>query len=225
LHSFNLTDGANPYAGLLLAADGNFYGASSQGGAYGYGTVFKITPAGALTTLHSFDGTDGASPYAGLIQATDGNFYGTTYAGGTQNIGTIYVITQAGALTTLHSMVNPEGGFPYGGLVQGTDGNFYGTTDMGGSDGFGTVFKLSVGLGPFVKTLPASGQAGASVAIFGTDLTGAGSVAFDGMAASFTVVSPSEIITAVPAGATTGTVQVTTPGGTLSSNMPFRVLP
>ena len=89
----------------------------------------------------------------------------------------------------------------------------------------GTVFSLSVGLGPFVETQPTYGKVGAVVKILGTDLTGATSVSFNGTAAAFTVVSTSEITTTVPAGATSGTVQVVTPSGTLSSNVPFRVLP
>ena len=72
-----------PYAGLVQATDGNFYGTTNDGGANdGYGTIFKITPSGTLTTLHSFDRTDGEDPEAGLVQDTDGNFYGTAYAGG-----------------------------------------------------------------------------------------------------------------------------------------------
>ena len=76
LHEFaGGTDGAAPGAGLIQAADGNFYGTTSQGGASNAGTVFQLTPAGALTVLYAFTGgtTDGATPYAGLIQATDGN--------------------------------------------------------------------------------------------------------------------------------------------------------
>jgi uncharacterized protein (TIGR03437 family) len=80
-----------------------------------------------------------------------------------------------------------------------------------------------VGLEPFVETLPTSGKVGEAVKILGTSLTGATSVTFDGTAAIFTVVSASEITTTVPTGATTGTVQVVTPGGTLSSNVPFTV--
>jgi uncharacterized protein (TIGR03437 family) len=80
-----------------------------------------------------------------------------------------------------------------------------------------------MGLGPFVETQPASGAAGAAVTILGTDLTGATSVTFNGTPAVFTVVRASEITTAVPAGASTGTVQVATPGGTLLSNVAFRV--
>lgn len=87
LHSFcsqaNCADGARPYAGLIQARDGNFYGTTFSGGADGVsGTVFKITPGGKLTTLHSFDRTDGAFPLAALVQATSGYFYGTTSGGG-----------------------------------------------------------------------------------------------------------------------------------------------
>jgi hypothetical protein len=80
-----------------------------------------------------------------------------------------------------------------------------------------------VGLGPFVATQPTFGPGGAAVTILGTDLTGATSITFNGTPAVFTVVRASEITTTVPVGATTGTVQVVTPGGTLSSNGPFRV--
>jgi len=109
--------------------------------------------------------------------------------------------------------------------VQHTNGNLYGTTDDGGANGYGTVFRLSAGLGPFVVTLPTSATVGAAVKILGTNLTGATRVRFNGTAAAFTVASSSEITTTVPAGATTGTVEVVTPSGTLSSNAPFRVRP
>ena len=88
LHSFDVTDGAHPYAALIQATDGNFYGMTYSGGASNSncttgtcGTVFKMTPSGMLTTLHSFDKTDGARP-TGLVQDTDGTFYGTTLDGG-----------------------------------------------------------------------------------------------------------------------------------------------
>lgn len=81
LHSFDLTDGANPYGELVQGADGNLYGTTVQGG-LSYGTVFEITPKGTLTTLHNFDFTDGAFPYGALVQGPDGNLYGTTYTGG-----------------------------------------------------------------------------------------------------------------------------------------------
>jgi uncharacterized repeat protein (TIGR03803 family) len=76
------TDGAYPHAGLVQGAGGQLYGTTYGGGTYDYGTVFKITPSGTLTTLHSFESTDGAYPYAGLVQGIDGKFYGTTYGVG-----------------------------------------------------------------------------------------------------------------------------------------------
>src|SRR5271165_4179037 len=67
-------DGGYPFAGLVQASDGNFYGTTTEGGPYDNGTVFRMTPSGALTTLHGFDGSDGGDPWAVLVQATDGNF-------------------------------------------------------------------------------------------------------------------------------------------------------
>jgi uncharacterized repeat protein (TIGR03803 family) len=228
------TDGANPVAGLVQAANGDFYGTTQAGGANNNndGTVFKITPGGTLTTLHRFCSQigcpDGQVPTAALVQATDGNLYGTTGAGGNGG-GTIFKIAPSGALTTVYLFCSQtgcaDGEGPYAGLVQGTNGDFYGTTEAGGAHGYGAVFSLSVGLGPFVETRPTSGKVGAAVKILGTNLTGATSVRFNGTAAVFNVVSKSEITTTVPAGASTGRVQVVTPRRTLSSNVPFRVLP
>jgi uncharacterized repeat protein (TIGR03803 family) len=228
-------DGQQPAAGLVQAANGNFYGTTFFGGANGKGTVFEITPAGTLTTLHSFDGTDGSGPQAGLVQATDGNFYGVTTYGGNNSYplnncgsscGTVFEITSGGTLTTLYSFCKeaycPDGYYPEG-LVQGTDGTFYGTASAGGARNVGTAFSLSTGLGPFVTTLPTSGNIGTPVTILGTSLTGATSVTFNGKAAAFTVISATEITTTVPTGATTGVVKVVRPSGTLSSNVSFRI--
>jgi uncharacterized repeat protein (TIGR03803 family) len=153
--------------------------------------------------------------------------YGTTSSDGTHGGGTVFKITPSGTLTTLYSFCSQsgctDGGDPTAALVQDTNGNLYGTTYEGGAHGYGTVFRLSVGLGPFVKTQPTSGKVGAAIKILGTDLTGATSVTFNGTAAVFKVVSKSLITTTVPSGATTGTVEVTTPKGTLKSNVVFRV--
>ena len=232
LHSFDGTDGEYLYAGLVQATNGNFYGTTYLGGANDYGTVFEITSGGTLTTMHSFDFTDGAEPLGGLVQARTGNFYGTTSAGGSIGAGTVFEITAAGTLTTLYNFCTAteceDGELPATGLVQGTNGDLYGTTFGGGSGGTlgdGTVFSLAVGLQPFVETRPTSGKVGTAVRILGTDLTGATSVTFNGAAAVFKVVSSSLITTTVPAGATTGNVQVVTPSRTLTSNKKFHVLP
>jgi uncharacterized repeat protein (TIGR02543 family) len=140
------TDGAAPFARLAQGADGNFYGTTSNGGANGYGTVFKITPSGTLTT-YSLNYMDGVTPIAGLVQGTDGNFYGTTQNGGANYYGTIFKMTPAGTLTALYSFCSQtsctDGVSPWAGVVQATDGNFYGTTIGGGTTLAGTVFKIT----------------------------------------------------------------------------------
>jgi hypothetical protein len=137
-------------------------------------------------------------------------------------------------LTTLHDFCPqrgcPDGSYPVAPLVQATNGSFYGTTLFGGASsaclgGCGTVFGISVGLSPFVETRPGSGKTAATVRILGTSLSGSTSVTFNGTVATFKVISPSLIGATIPAGATTGPVQVVTPSGTLTSNVNFRVLP
>ena len=151
LHSFaGGTDGSYPFAGLVLAADGNLYGTTTGTGDESPGTVFKTTTTGNFTTLYNFchltDCTDGQFPYAGLVQATDGNFYGTTeQGGGSANLGTVFqFIASTRTLNTLHSFSGSDGENPYAGLVQATDGNFYGTTSAGGnSNNAGTAFEIT----------------------------------------------------------------------------------
>ncbi|MGD0058246.1 MAG: choice-of-anchor tandem repeat GloVer-containing protein [Verrucomicrobiia bacterium] len=134
-----------PFASLVQATDGNFYGTVGSGGTSNNGTVFRITPTGSLTNLHSFaaSGSDGANPSAELVQGSDGSFYGTTYSGGTSNNGTVFQITPTGTLTSLHSFTGLDGSNPQAGLVEGSDGNFYGTTYLGGASGSGAVFRIT----------------------------------------------------------------------------------
>ena len=143
----NCSDGAEPYGALVQADDGNLYGTVTGGGAYGDGTVFKITLSGTFTTLHSFVGaTDGAYPYAALLQARDGNFYGTTFEGGSHSAGTVFKVTPSGVLTTLHNFAGlpTDGALSTSALVQADGGNFYGTASIGGADDYGTVFRLTL---------------------------------------------------------------------------------
>ena len=134
----------------MQAKDGNLYGTTQGGGAFGGGTIFKLTPGGVLTTLHSFDRlTDGCNPSAALIQAKDGNVYGTTRDGGISEggmtgSGTIFKLTPGGVLTTLH--VFDFRSSPGAALMQASNGTLHGTTP-GGPDlfGGGTVFKLPLG--------------------------------------------------------------------------------
>ncbi len=220
---------------MIQAADGNLYGTTYSGGGYGGGSFFTMTLAGDMTYLYYFcpPVNCGTKPAVGVIQATDGNFYGTTSSGGTNEVGTVYRMTPTGGLAVLHSFCSETGctsGWIPKGLIQATDGNFYGVTASGGDStncaaGCGTVFRLSTGLAPFVEATPNFGTAGSIAYILGNNLTGTSSVTFNGVPATFSVVSSTYIKAAVPSGATTGTIEVTTPSGTLSSNVAFQVRP
>jgi uncharacterized repeat protein (TIGR03803 family) len=138
------SSGSVPYGGLVQGQDGNFYGTSLWGGAYGNGMVFRLTAGGSLTGIQSLTKTDGANPACTLVQGADGNFYGTAQNGGTNGgWGTIFKVTPTGLLTSLLSFANTNGALPVAGLTQDGHGTFYGTTYAGGAYGAGTVFKLA----------------------------------------------------------------------------------
>jgi uncharacterized repeat protein (TIGR03803 family) len=216
IHSFcaqrpGCTDGATPYAGLVEDANGNLYGTTFYGGANGYGSVFEITAGRQFVLVHSFDNTDGAYPNSALILASDGNLYGTA--------NTIFQITAGNEFYSLYTFCGCTSP-----LLQATDGTFYGTTMGGGTSNNGTIYSFSTGLGPLVETVPTAAKVGAHIIILGNNLAGSTAVSFNGVAASFTVVSNSEITATVPTGATTGTISVTTSTSALNSNPAFQVL-
>jgi uncharacterized repeat protein (TIGR03803 family) len=98
LYSFGYTggDGTYPWASLVRDAKGNLYGTTFDGGAYDYGTVFKVDKSGKETVLYSFTGArgDGYYPIAGLVRdALSGNLYGTTSGGGVYNNGMVFKLT------------------------------------------------------------------------------------------------------------------------------------
>ena len=145
-------DGAYPYGSLVVGIDGNLYGATWWGGTTGYGTLFKLTLGGQLTTLHTFclqtGCPDGEYPWGYLITDNQGNFYGTASAGGAEGSeGTVFRLAPSGALTVLHTFCAhgkcPDGRVPNGGLILAPGGILYGTTQSGGAYGKGTVFSLT----------------------------------------------------------------------------------
>jgi uncharacterized repeat protein (TIGR03803 family) len=225
----NCADGAYPQATLVQDANGNLYGTTLNGGAYGNGTVFEITPTDQYIVIHSFnanDDTDGAFPQSAPTLANDGNLYGTTANGGNEGHGNIYQITPEGTYTSLYSFCNATTCSAYDaayGLLQGTDGIFYGATADGGAHGDGVVYSFSNNLSPLVKTVPVAAAVGARVIVLGKGLTGTTSVTFNGVSAAFTVESDTYLTATVPAGATTGVVSVVTPSGTLDSYPQFLV--
>ncbi|WP_175597354.1 choice-of-anchor tandem repeat GloVer-containing protein [Peristeroidobacter soli] len=132
-------DGSEPSSPLLEGNDGNFYGMTDQGGTYGEGTVYRITPAGAETVLWSFGGPgDGWAPTGQLLQASDGNFYGITWDGGPGTRGAIFRLTPNGEERVMLFLGDYDlDANWYSGLIQGRDGNLYGQAEM-------ALFKMTL---------------------------------------------------------------------------------
>ncbi len=232
-YTFDVTHGDQPYSPLIQGNDGNFYGTITGGGSTGLGTVFKLTPTGKITVLFNFAAGAGPSvPYAGLVQATDGFFYGNTFQGGTKSDGAVFRINANGQLSSLHDFDATTGAIPEVTLLQHTNGILYGDTVQGGTSipacgnlGCGVFYRWNAGLKPFVSLVSTSGKIGKIIEILGQGFTGTTGVSFNGVAATFKVVSATYMTAVVPTGATTGSVTVATPGGTLTSNKIFRVTP
>ena len=134
-------------ASLIVDSNNNIFGTRSAGGAYEYGTIFKIdTSNNTLTTLYDF--RSGDQPYQSiskLLLSAEGKLYGTTRSGGTNFSGTAFEFSLDNqSLTTLVSFSEQLGRDPHSGLIADNLGNFYGTTYLGGPGGYGTVFKLAV---------------------------------------------------------------------------------
>ena len=148
----NGTDGSLPGAGPIRDGNGNLYGTTSEGGAYGFGTVWEVTPSGTETVLWSFGNRkDGSEPQASPTLDGEGNLYGTTYYGGVYTCtyglgcGTVWKVTPSGTETVLYSF-NPEkgdGNRSAGAVAIDSEGNIYGTCHAGGALGSGTVFGLT----------------------------------------------------------------------------------
>ena len=146
LHAFaaSAPQGAVPFGGVIRDAAGNLYGATYNGGALGFGTVFKVNCQGIQTVLHSFtNGADGGFPSGNLIVDSAGNLYGTAQSGGTANAGVVYKVNPNGQETVLYSFTGgDDGGFPDSSVILDPAGDLYGTTNRGGTGGVGVVFEL-----------------------------------------------------------------------------------
>lgn len=178
----NCIDGANPAAGLIEDAAGNFYGTTVLGGINGGGTVFKLAPDGngyTESVLYSFCSqsqgsaacTDGVNPQGGLLEDSSGNLYGTTWLGGTgvtlvngaYGYGTVFMLAPSGSgynYTVLYNFCPTnskglclDGAAPLGALIEDASGALYGTTALGGAGTQGTVFKLSPNSSGYAETV------------------------------------------------------------------------
>jgi len=146
------SDGGELKSSLIFDGAGNLYGTTYEGGLFGYGTVFELSPNGNggwnERVLYSFTGgADGGYPYSNLIFDSEGDLYGTTIFAGANGYGVVFELSPVGASwteTVLHTFANsPDGANPWSGLIFDPAGNLYGTTWDGGSNGSGTVFELS----------------------------------------------------------------------------------
>jgi len=139
-------DGGIPNGGLVIDKAGNLYGTTFNGGSAGYGTVYKLSASGALSTLYSFpDTAHGMYPNAALLRDNAGDLYGTTQYGGASDRGTVFKLDSAGNETVLYSFSGADGAYPESQLAMDSSGNLYGTTIEGGASNSGTVFRLTPG--------------------------------------------------------------------------------
>jgi uncharacterized repeat protein (TIGR03803 family) len=145
------SNGAEPYAGVVLDKNGNLWGTTYLGGANDDGTVFEIAKGSrAITTIGSFDGTDGENPYDNVTVDAAGNLYGTTSSGGSNEQGAVFEIASGSkTITDLYNFTGgADVGTPVGGITVDAKGNLFGTTNQifGGT---GTIFEIAHGTGAF----------------------------------------------------------------------------
>ncbi len=213
---------------LLQATNGKLYGTAAFGGANRAGSIFEVSLDGTYKVLHQYSETRTGAPTF-LTEASDGNLYGVTNGNAFgPALNTLYRITTAGSYERLQVLEAGAIGSCPCWLTQGSDGRFYGTSMNGGPVGLGTAWIWDLGLPkplPGVRALvPASGPVGTAVTIWGKNLLGTTAVTFNGIPASnFRNISSEYVSAAVPPGATSGPVVVTTPNGTATSPRSFSV--
>jgi len=230
LHSFDpSTEGSVPIGPVMIGIDDNFYGTTSGGGSASAGILFQLASSGTYKVLHNFQSaTEGNDSMAGLVQGSDKFLYGVMSAGGTKGYGTLYRVNIAGTkFQVLHQFDYPTGGYPASTPTLHTNGTLYGTTTKGGSEENGTsgiIFSFTNGLKPFAALQLWAGKPGASVGIFGQGFSAATGVKFGNVAANYSVVSDTYVVATVPSGAKTAPVNVSEPGGNLSTLRKFKVI-
>ena len=212
---------------LVQAGNGMLYGTAAMGGKNRGGAIFQLSLDGSYKLLYEFAGSVSGLPTF-LTVASDGNIYGV--AQGQYQFGgpsSLFRVTPAGQFETLQYLSGLQIGTCPCWLTEGSDGLFYGTT-MSGGEGIGTAWTWNLGLPKPLPSLsgllPASGNAGTSVIVWGENLLGATGLSFNGTpAVTFSNITKEYVSVTVPSGAATGPVTVTTPNGTATSPILFTV--
>jgi len=223
-----------PISGLTQCANGNLYGAF-ENIPEGLINFFEISTDGAgFVAFAPFTSLAGMLTVPSLFLASDGNLWDTNFEDSTATLGSVFSINpQNGAVLQTFAFDGANGNSPEVGVIQAADGRFVGTTALGGtisggSNEFadGSVWTLDAGLpapAPAITLLNStSGSVGSTVLINGHNFIGTTAVSFNGVAASFQVLNTQFVSATVPAGATTGPIEVTNLGGTATST-PFNV--
>jgi hypothetical protein len=211
----NAFKGAGGDLPLFQASDGNLYSLIPNGGANANGLIYKLTLSGQYTPVYTFPAGKSGWPST-LIEGSDGNLYGATSF---ENPGILFQVTTSGQYRPLYT-IGGRLGLCQCWLTQGSDGQIYGTAGY-------SIYALNLGLpkpAPRAARFdPKSGAVGTKVRIWGYNLLSA-SVQFNGVpAASVRNSGPNYVLATVPAGATTGPITVTTPGGTFTTRQGFTV--
>jgi hypothetical protein len=213
----------NGNAGLVVAPDGTVYGELGNGGPNKTGSIYMVSPTtGQYTTLATF-ATTGMKYPATLLLADDGNLYGSTSS------LTSYIFRLNLATNQLEDLTGPlySEACPCP-MVQGSNGKLYGISPAGGGGGGGVFFNVDAGLPPPQPVIqlfsPAQASVGTRVELWGSNLLGATSVTFDGIAGTNVLSTTSQsVFVDVPEGATSGPITIATPNGSFTTQESFTV--
>jgi len=222
LHGFNWPNIAQ--SGLAQASSGELFGLQTNSILYEISTAGAYKKIGPLSTTQYLDGH--------ILQASDGNLWGDFQGGDCSDQGMVFAATIAGSVLQNLVFNCTTDGQQLGSMVQAADGKFYGVTFGSGvatTDSItnGTIWSIDAGLPKpsptIVNFAPTTGAVGTKVLLQGAHFVGTTAVTFNGVKASFKLLTANYISVNVPSGATTGKVAVTNAGGTTKSTKAFTV--
>jgi len=151
VHTFNPSTDGWSGSGVYQASNGNLYGMTQSGGAFGNGTLYKFEIAtSTFTILHSFNSSDGLPNWERVIESSNGKLYGSTRSGGTTGVGTLFELDiTTEVFNSFYSFTNSaDGAFPSK-LMLASNGLLYGQCQQGGANGFGVIFTIDPSVNTF----------------------------------------------------------------------------